>query len=59
MRDGDVMGCKNGRGRKKNWHGWAFRLEDGSLCYWAESSKPPEKPLSNGQWMKVRFVEVK
>lgn len=56
------MSVKNGRGRKKDWHAWAFKLseEDGDgFCHWAEPYRPETKqPTPDGKWVKVRFVEV-
>lgn len=50
------MRVKDRRGHKRNWHGWAFQLEDGSMCYWAEPYKPDTMPSPGGRWLKVRFV---
>lgn len=47
------------RGRKKDWHGWAFQFDDGSFGHWAEVIRPATKPSPDGRWLKVRFVPVK
>ena len=40
----------------RDWHGWACKLEDGSLCHFAEPEK--RTPINDGKWVRVKFVEV-
>ena len=52
--------------RGRDWHAWAFyearqrpRHPGIGMCYWAEVSRPKEKPSPDGKWVRVRFVRVR
>ncbi len=46
----------------RDWHGWAFKAADADtkgFMFWAEHSKPNNRPTEKGKWVRVKFVEIK
>ena len=44
--------------RRRDWHAWAWRADDGRLSLWGYYIKPKWKPYGKGKWVRVKFVEV-
>jgi len=43
----------------RDWHGWAWKTRRGRFYFFAEPTKPKiPADLGNGQWVRVKFVEV-
>jgi len=44
----------------KDWHAWAWKKSSGKLMPETWTSKPKGLfPWGNGEWVKVRLIEVK
>lgn len=43
----------------RDFDGWAFKYADGTFNLLLRSTKPRYPSLTNGKWVRVRFVEAK